>query len=161
VLIEHELGIRMMKIMYYFILGQLVALVFLIVSKQKGWGLFWRPFLTALAIVSVDVFLGGLATGPSAFEDSVSWILWAAFGCILIHGYLFPVMGGPILLGVTLVGVFAWTLREARSLVTGKCYNQDPAANQVSKFRYSTFLLGLVAITVLNAVASGILRQLV
>lgn len=146
--------------MYYFVLGQIVAVVFLIVSKQKGWGLFWRPFLTALAIVSVGMFLVGLSTGPSAFEDPVSWILWGGFGCIIVHGLLFPVVGGPILLGVTLVGLFTWTAREARSMVTGKCFNQDPAANKISNFRYSIFLGGLVAITILNAFASSILRQL-
>lgn len=68
--------------LYYLMLGQLVALTFLFVSKQKGWGLFWRPFLTTLSIVAIGIMLGS-PHGSSNSNDSILMLLFVPYSVLL------------------------------------------------------------------------------
>ncbi len=133
----------------------LVSIAFLIVSKRKGWGLFWRPFLTTLSTVAIGMMLGN-PLGSSSSNDPIGMLLFTVFSCFLIQLFLFHVMAGPILLGVSTVAISVWFVRGIKSLKLNQrdLQLEGPESKEtleaVSDLRYVAFLCSLLAITISN-----------
>lgn len=146
--------------LYYLMLGQLVALTFLFVSKRKGWGLFWCQYITSLSVVAIGYILGGMMHSSqyiaSSSDDPIAMLFFTVFSCFLIQFFLFHLIAGLMLLGVITVAISVWFVRGIKSLKSGRPHLQlnalesNESHDSVSDLRYVAFLCALLAITVLN-----------
>ncbi|MBX3420873.1 MAG: hypothetical protein KF752_04875 [Pirellulaceae bacterium] len=155
----------------YLLLGQAVAIVFLTISKQRRWGLLWRPYIAALTINVIGLWLGGLAYGltnsePIHSDESLLVLPLTVIAGYLMQFFLFPVVSGPMFVGVLTVAILAWFVRGVMAYRKGKFISpfEEPLVEEdeiqpISELRYAVFVFGLLTVTALSSYATYTFMQ--